>query len=246
MKKLFIALSVSILVCGLAPIVEATPITFTGASGNLSASVTFDTSGTNFIVTLTNTSLNDVLVPADVLTGIFFTIPGNLALTRISAVLGTGSSVFYDPDGQPPGGVVGGEWAYKNGLLGAPGGANQGISSSGFGLFGSFDLFPGADLAPPVSPDGLNYGILSAGDNTLTGNTGVTGKGGEIKNSVIFTLGGLPINFNLATISNVNFQYGTALNEPNIPVPEPSTLLLLGAGLIGFGILGRKRLKRKE
>jgi hypothetical protein len=29
------------------------------------------------------------------------------------------------------------------------------------------------------------------------------------------------------------------------PVPEPSTLLLLGAGLLGLGILGRKKFKAK-
>ena len=29
------------------------------------------------------------------------------------------------------------------------------------------------------------------------------------------------------------------------PVPEPSTLLLLGIGLIGFGILGRKKFRTR-
>lgn len=31
-----------------------------------------------------------------------------------------------------------------------------------------------------------------------------------------------------------------------VPIPEPSTLLLVGSGLLGFGILGRVRLSRKK
>jgi len=239
------------LACGSASV--AGPITFTGSSGSLAASAGFETSGTNLVVTLTNTSAADVLVPTDVLTAIFFDIAGVGALTPVSAVLGSGSSVFYDPDGQPAGGVVGGEWAYKAGLVGAPGGATEGISSSGFSLFGPADLFPGPDLQSPTSPDGLQYGILSAGDNSATGNAGVTGSGGLILNSVVFTLSGLPGGFDPSAdgaITNVSFQYGTALTEPNVPgdggggggtIPEPGALSLLGVALIGMGLVRQWR-----
>ena len=228
---------------------SATPVTFTGSSGNLSASAAFDIVGGNLQVVLTNTSSTDVLNPAQVLTALFFNVAGDPALSRLSAVLTAGSSVFYDPDGQPAGGVVGGEWAYKNSLLGAPLGANSGISSSGLGLFGPGDRFPGSDLEPPDSPDGVQYGLLSAGDNTATGNGGITGSGGLIKNSVTFTLDSLPGGFTLADISNVSFQYGTTLGEePNIPggpcrdcppppttqAPEPSTWLMLVTGTVGL------------
>jgi hypothetical protein len=64
------------------------------------------------------------------------------------------------------------------------------------------------------------------------------------EDSVVFTLGGLPSNFNVLTdVSNVNFQYGTAFGEPSFPggppgnptAPEPASLVLFGAGIVGLG-----------
>jgi hypothetical protein len=235
----------------LAGIAFATPITFTGSSGNLAASANFAVSGSNLVVTLTNTSTADVMAPTDVLTAVFFTLAGDPTLTRTSAVLANGSSVLFKS--QPSGGIVGGEWAYKDGLSGAPLGADEGISSAGFGLFGSGDRFPGSNLQNNASPAGLEYGITSAGDNPSTGaNNNVKGTYALIKNSVVFTLGfpnGFAFDPNAqGAITNVSFQYGTALTEPNVDppaaVPEPATMLLVGSGLIGVGVFARRRFKR--
>ena len=216
----------------------AIPITFTGGAGSLSAQVAFDVSGTNLVVTLTNTSSADVLVPANVLTAVFFNIGGNPVLSPLSAIVAAGSNVFFGST--DPGSVVGGEMAYKAGLVGAPGSATSGISSVGLGLFGPGDRFAGNNLQGPDSPNGLQYGLTSAGDNTSTGNTPVTGTNALIKNAVVYTLGGLPDGFLLSSISNVRFQYGTDLSEPSFPgsgvltVDASSTVTLLGAGLIGL------------
>ncbi|MCL4194835.1 MAG: PEP-CTERM sorting domain-containing protein, partial [Thermoguttaceae bacterium] len=208
-------------------------------------------------LTLTNTSAADVLVPADVLTGVFFDVSGNSIWTPVSAVLGSGSLVFYDPDGQPAGGNLGGEWAYLAGINNSllPG-ITRGISSSGLGVFGSPN-FNGPDLQSPAAVDGLQYGILSAGDNAATGNGGILNSGGLIKNSVLFTLA-VSGDLDVSQIRNVAFQYGTSLSEPRLPtvpssrpdmepVPEPSTMvLLLGMGLAGAGLHAVRRRKRRS
>ncbi|MEX2217950.1 MAG: XDD4 family exosortase-dependent surface protein [Phycisphaerales bacterium] len=204
------------------------PITYSGSQATLAAAATFDTQGTDLTVTLTNTSAADVLVPADVLTAVFFQVSGaTLLLTPTSAVVPPTSSVLFGAAG--PGGNVGGEWAYRGDLTGAPGGLTYGISSAGFGHFGPQDRFPGANLHGPESPGGLEYGILSAGDNPATGNTPVTGSQPLIRNEVVFRLGGLPAGFDPSTrISAVTFQYGTDTgSEPSFPgIPAPGTMAL--------------------
>lgn len=222
-------------------------VSFTGTNGsNLNANATFDVVGNQLIVVLSNVSTWDVDVPVDILTAVFFDYAGGaLPLTSTSAVLTPGSIVLFGTT--DPGGVVGGEWAYGSGLSGAPYSAKNGISSAGFGLFGSA-TFPGSDLNSPAAVNGLNYGITSLGDNPATGNQMVTGGEPLIKHSVTFTLTGLPTGFDLSKIGNVSFQYGTGLNEPNITggkdksgepaVPGPAAVVPFA---VGFWAALRKR-----
>jgi hypothetical protein len=247
MKRLLLLAAISGL---LAPTsTQAAPLVFTGTSGNLSAAVSFDNVGGNLVVTLANVGA-DVMVPADILTAVFFDLAGVGALTPVSALLAGASTVHFDADGQPAGGDLGGEWAYESGLA-APGGATKGISSSGFGLFGGSN-FGGVDLDGPAALGGFNYGLLSQVDNQTTGNPQVTIGSAVplIQSAVVFTLSGLPLGFDPSVpgnITNVSFQYGTALTEPSVPgsgdfpdVPEPAVLSLLAVGL---GV-GASRLRR--
>jgi len=232
MKNLF-SIGISAAVCAVA---GAGTLSVSLAAGNLAASAEFEVIGTDLEVRLTNTSAFDVMIPADVLTAVFWDIGGApLGLTRTSAVLGAGSVVhFGTPD---PGDVVGGEFAYREDVAG-PHGASYGISASGFSLFGPGDRFPGSDLDPPASPDGLNFGLVPAADNVGTGNSPVTGDVPLIQDQVVFRLSGVPMGFDPeAMITNVNFQYGTDLSEPNLPEPGALGLLLLG----GAALVARRR-----
>ncbi len=212
----------------------ALPMNWTSAQGDRAASASFDVIGTSLVITLSNTSASDVMVPADLLTGVFFDISGTgPTLIRTSAVLAPGSSVVFGS--APVGGAVGGEWAFKSNL-GGPSGTDYGISATGLGLFGPGDRFPGLNLANQENVGGMDFGILSVGDDTSNGNSAVTGGNPLIKHAVIFTLDGVAPSFDPSRIGNVHFQYGTDLDEPRDPgslilVPEPLTALLLIGGL---------------
>src|SRR5438128_2587712 len=193
----------------------AEAVTFSGSSGTLSASVSFTVVGSDLVVTLTNTSPNDALVPTDILSAVFFSATGDPLLLRTSAVLNTGSTTILtgggSGSGTDPGGVVGGEWGYLNNLN-VLGGKNEGISATGLNLFGPTSLFPGSNLEGPVDPDGIQYGLTSAGDNTATGNGGLQNNT-LIKNSVVFHLGLNGQAYDVSDITGVSFRYGTALTE---------------------------------
>lgn len=229
----------------------ATPVTFFGSGVNsadpgatLAATAEFDVVDGNLVVVLTNTSTSDILKSSSVLTALFFDLAGSPTLTPTSALVGPSSSLRKN--GVLLGGAgtnIGDFWAYEN-LGGAgPQGQNSGIGAAGFGLFGTAN-FDGSD---GDMVDGADYGITSAGDDTTTGTAGLKNLP-LVQNSVVFTLSGLPSSIDSNTdlrtvITNVSFQYGSSLSEPNLSgvVPEPGSLWLLGSGL---ALLLRRRRER--
>jgi hypothetical protein len=211
----------------------AGPFFFT--QGPLSASAEFTLVGGNLVVDLKNTAVGDVWDPASILTGIFFDIGGNPTLAPLTATICAGCTITNSGVTDPSGGVNG-EWAFKGGSTDLAFSASYGISSSGLGIFGPKDLFPGGSSFYGPNPGGVGYGITTLDDNPLT-NGGLAGVP-LISNEVVFTLAGTGID--ISRIGNVTFQYGTALNET---VPEPAAIALFGPAMVAAWIARRRRLK---
>lgn len=115
---------------------------------------------------------------------------------------------------------------------------NEAASASGlfleldFSLFQNIDVVSVALAGASISPislfgiaDILNFGVLAADSYVLTINTSVTG----------LDLG----KWTPGTVGYAGFL--TLVDAPRNSVPEPATLALLGAGLVGVALRARRR-----
>jgi len=221
---------------------------FDFASSPRAAQAVFETlAGGQLQVTLTNSSSSDVGVPEQILTALFFDMEGGPELDPVNALVAPGSIVYQGTTLiNVPGGDVSGEWAYAKDVPTLP--AAYCISSVGLDdLIGPKDRFnTSMNLDGPTSPDGMQYGIVSTGDLSSTGNGGVE-KNALIQDSVIFLFDGLPDGFDIGDISNVYFHYGTSFtpltNPPNPQpplIPEPGTMTAIVLALVSLGRYAKK------
>jgi len=198
-------------------------------------------SGTAYLrITLTNIA-DETKVPNQMLAGLFFDFSGTLGAALSVYLTTKEDKVISEKETYLFGVNLSGEFGYLTGISAVNGGlGDYGISATsldqdppdvwpGFGVESIID--PLISIIPEPPPAGADFALVGG---TFTGNNPPDY---YVQSSVVIVWD-VPES---GTVSNVHFIYGTDF----YPVPEPGTMLLLGAGLIGLATVGRKKLFKR-
>jgi hypothetical protein len=240
-----------------------TVLTTEAGAVTLAASANFNFNSGVLTIVLKNTG-DFSTAGGNELSGVFFDIAGNPALTPMSATVAAGAIKGTCSDASCATVTnVAGEFGYQFAASGFSGGpaSHYGISSSGYlttGLAGNIGNFnggaAGTNLDDPNSLDGSNFGIIATG--------GVYNSAPPlVQDQVTFVLNynaALFPSLSMSNVSNVSFQYGASFTGSSVTagcdprtgtcgggpggnVPEPASVLLFGAVFaVTIGALRRR------
>jgi hypothetical protein len=168
--------------------------------------------------------------------------PGNVpwgGSVLASALEGSGAATAFGEIGLD----VSAHWGLNPAIV-APGHGTHALSSvgdlfNGVATLGSGQLFPGTMSSVETDPpDGSRFGIIDA--NSSSGGGGWPAPAGSlayVQDEIVATL---LYEGTLTGVEDVEPLYGTM----GLPIPEPSTALLVASGLLGLVLSGRKRSPR--
>jgi hypothetical protein len=178
------------------------------------------------------------------------------------AVLGPASTLI-GADATDFGGVtdLSGAWAFKDNIeVTAIDLGSYGVGAIGDIFFGTEDSFGKKDLFDEASqigssPNGIDFGLVpkvsGPDDDPFTLDSlkpkdssnpnGFKNQGPVVQNEMLFSWLIEGDTLTQAQIENVTPLFGSE----GVPIPEPTTMLLLGTGLVCLAGLGRKRFHKK-
>jgi hypothetical protein len=220
-RKLFLSLSALAVIACVSAKAQADPITVVGVdSGNFSTALVdcvFDSTTNTFTFTITNTSNITQPGSTSTITAIGFDLPplGNDNASGLDGFTGA----------QAPSMTSGFDFSDDD-LGNVPHGFNAVVLDFGF-TTGPSGNFSGGSVALGLLPgESASFTVSGAGFDGLTAE--------EICNAIFVRFQNVPLE---------GGSEGSDVGVPGNPIPEPSTMLLLGTALIGLGGVVRRRIK---